>query len=327
MKTTTLPFWCAASFIAFPTSCCYAFQTANRHHYLPASVSRLSNNNVYTGSSSARSLFNFNNNNNQAAAVAIETEEEKQKRLKQERLAEIEIGELRRQQRVSEDKLGYLFLFALQFLPLVGSDRYLSIVYFFGLAVTTVYLGGRQEVIDKPEQVTKENALYAPVGASIAIGGLYLLLKNGIDPTSLYAIGVTIFGALCISDIGVPLLRNIVPGVADEEIELPDGLAKKFDVDKLPVDGLITLGLGVLCTLVYWTPIALENKFIVSNFLAWGLGMVSLGAISLGSFQTGAILLAGLFCYDVFWVFGTDVSERLDAAYFSLSLFYIASDF
>ena len=227
MKTTLL-FCCAASFIAFP---CYAFQTASRHHYLPASP-RLSNNNVYTGSSSsARSLFNFNNNNQAAAAVAIETEEEKQIRLKQERLAEIEIGELRRQQRVSEDKLGYLFLFALQFLPLVGSDRYLSIVYFFGLAVTTVYLGGRQEVIDKPEKVTKENALYAPVGASIAIGGLYLLLKNGIDPTSLYAIGVTIFGALCISDIGVPLLRNISPGVADAEIELPNVLAKKFDVD------------------------------------------------------------------------------------------------
>jgi minor histocompatibility antigen H13 len=41
--------------------------------------------------------------------------------------------------------------------------------------------------------------------------------------------------------------------------------------------------------------------------IAWALGMVSLGAISLGSFQTGAILLAGLFCYDIFWVFGTDV--------------------
>ena len=35
--------------------------------------------------------------------------------------------------------------------------------------------------------------------------------------------------------------------------------------------------------------------------------MTSLGAISLGSFQTAAILLAGLFCYDIFWVFGTDV--------------------
>lgn len=45
----------------------------------------------------------------------------------------------------------------------------------------------------------------------------------------------------------------------------------------------------------------------LNKAIAWALGMVSLGAISLGSFQTGAILLAGLFLYDVFWVFGTDV--------------------
>lgn len=45
----------------------------------------------------------------------------------------------------------------------------------------------------------------------------------------------------------------------------------------------------------------------LTTAIAWALGMVSLGAISLGSFQTGAILLAGLFCYDIFWVFGTDV--------------------
>jgi len=51
----------------------------------------------------------------------------------------------------------------------------------------------------------------------------------------------------------------------------------------------------------------MEQKFIVSNILAWSLGMASLGAISLGSFQTGAILLGGLFFYDAFWVFGSDV--------------------
>lgn len=277
-----------------------------------------------SSSSTARSLFFNSNNNNQALLLQqqqpiVETEEEKQKRLKQERLAEIETGELRRQQRVSEDKLGYLFLFALQFLPLLGRDRYLSIAYFFGVAVTTIYLGGRQEVIDKPERVSKENALYAPIGASIAICGLYLLIKNGIDPTSLYAIGVTVFGALCLSDIAVPILRNLFPSVdfATAEIELPEGLARKFDVDRLPVDGLITLGLGLLCTVVYWAPVAMENKFLISNVLAWGLGMVSLGAISLGSFQTGAILLAGLFCYDIFWVFGTDVSEEyLEVCFF-----------
>ena len=54
--------------------------------------------------------------------------------------ADIEAGEIRRQRRVSEDKFGYLFLFALQLLPLIGTDRALSILYCFGVAVTTVYV-------------------------------------------------------------------------------------------------------------------------------------------------------------------------------------------
>ena len=240
-----------------------------------------------------------------------ETEEDKLKRLKLERLAEIEAGEIRRQQRVSEDKIGYLFLFLLQFLPLLGSDRVLSVAYFFGLAVTTVYLGGRQEVIDLPEKISKTSAIYAPIFASVSIGVLYFLLKNGIDPTSLYAVGVTVFGALAISDIGVPILRNIFPryDFANAEVEVPTQVAKFLDLDEpsLPLDGLITLGIGVFCTAIYWTPFALEQKFLVSNVIAWSLGMVSLGAISLGSYQTAAIFLTGLFCYDAFFVFGTDI--------------------
>jgi len=260
-------------------------------------------------------MENFLPNNNESNEVepVIETEEQKLKRLRMERLAEIEMGEVRRQQRVSEDKLGYLFLFALQLLPLLGTDRIESLIYFFGVAVTTVYLGGRQEVVDAPEKISKNNALYAPIGASLAIGGLYLLLKVGIDITSLYAIMVTLFGALAVSDIGIPILRNVFPNVdfANAEVPVPQMVADKLDLDKpaLPLDGLVTLGLGVLCTAVYWAPVAggMEGKFLISNAIAWALGMVSLGAISLGSFQTGAILLAGLFCYDIFWVFGTDV--------------------
>lgn len=260
------------------------------------------------------SLFkNFaQNGNNAPPIVPVETEEQKLKRLRLERLDEIEAGEVRRQERVAEDKFGYLFLFALQLLPLVGNDRALSILYFFGVAVTTVYLGGRQEVIDVPERVSKDSALLAPIAASASIGGLYLLLKNGIDITSLYAIFVTIFGALAISDIGVPILRNLFPNVdfAAAEVSVPKALADKLDLEEdqtLPLDGLVTLGLGVICTLAYWAPVAMEQKFLISNVIAWSLGMISLGAISLGSYQTGAILLAGLFCYDIFWVFGTDV--------------------
>lgn len=231
--------------------------------------------------------------------------------LRRERLAKIEEGEIRRTDRVTEDKYGYLFLFALQFLPLAGSNRAISIAYFFGLATLTVYLGGRQEVVDNPERISRDNALFAPVAASLALGGLYIVLKAGIDPTSLYAIIVTLFGAISLADISVPLLRSVFANVdfANEEMPVPETVAERLKLDEpsLPLDGVITLCLGIIASVIYLSPIVLEQKFLVSNVLAWSVGMVSLGAISLQSFQTGAILLAGLFCYDIFWVFQTDV--------------------
>ena len=67
----------------------------------------------------------------------------------------------------------------------------------------------------------------------------------------------------------MPLLRNTFPSIdfATAEVPVPEALAKKLDLDKptLPLDGLITLGLGVICTLVYWTPAAMEQKFLISN--------------------------------------------------------------
>lgn len=89
----------------------------------------------------------------------------------------------------------------------------------------------------------------------------------------------------------MPLLRNTFPNIdfANAEVPIPEAIAEKLDLDKptLPLDGLLTLALGVVCTLVYWAPAAMEQKFLISNAIAWALGMVSLGAISLGSFQTG----------------------------------------
>mmetsp|Transcript_13301 Transcript_13301/g.18845 ORF Transcript_13301/g.18845 Transcript_13301/m.18845 type:complete len:450 (-) Transcript_13301:424-1773(-) len=244
------------------------------------------------------------------AVVPEETPEEKARRLELERRAKLAEGEVLRQGRVKEDALPYLFLLALQGLPLLGTERIFSAIYFLGLAVTTVYVGGRQVTLDEPDLVSEKNALYAPVGASFAIGILYLLLKVGIDPTGLYAIGATLFGAFAISDVAVPILRNVLPeSFAKGEVEVPEPVAKalKLDPPTLPVDGLSTLAMGFFCAAIYLSPVALAQKFLVSNLLAWALAMVSLGAISLGSFQTGALLLGGLFFYDIFWVFGTDV--------------------
>jgi minor histocompatibility antigen H13 len=171
-------------------------------------------------------------------------------------------------------------------------------------------VGGKKTLVEEEERVTSESALFAPVAASISIGILYLLINSGINPAALYAAGVTLFGGLAISDIGVPILRNVLPeGFASGKVKVPKKVSDSFGLvdEELPLDGLVTLLLGLSFTAAYWSPFAMEQKFLVSNFIAWALAMTSLGAISLGSFQTAAILLAGLFAYDIFWVFGTPV--------------------
>lgn len=221
-----------------------------------------------------------------------------------------------------------MFLLSLQFLPLIDNGasiedaKLINKLYFLGTAITTVYLGSRQETIYKPETVSKKSALGAPIGASFAIGFLYLLIKFGLDPTSVYAILVSIYGVLSISDIGVPLLRNVLEpfekianlGFATAQIKVPQQLSEVFGSnpedppDTIPVERVSAVALGVLATAIYWAPsLAMEQKFLVSNLIAWSIGMASLGVISLGTFQTGAILLGGLFFYDIFFVFGTDV--------------------
>ena len=182
--------------------------------------------------------------------------------------------------------------------------------YFLGVAGLTVFLAARQETIDKSEVVSEKSALLAPIGASFSLLSIYTLLKFGIDPTSVYSLIVTIFGALSISDIGVPLLRNVLPeSFSSKRISIPKIIAGQLELEEpsLPLDGLTTLFIGFFCAVAYWLPTTMAQKFIVSNVIAWSIAMVSLGSISLGSYQTAAILLGGLFIYDCYFVFGTDV--------------------
>ena len=202
------------------------------------------------------------------ASIPVETEEERLQRLKREALAQMEEKEVERAIQVRNDALPYLFILALQFLPLIGTDRIESITYFWGVAVATVYVGGRQVTLQESEKVSSESALYAPIGASVSIGLLYVLINAGFNPALIYAFGVSAFGALAISDIGVPLLRNVLPeAFSKAKVKVPEKVSNMFGLsgEDLPLDGLTTLILGLGCTVAYWSPFAMEQKFLVSN--------------------------------------------------------------
>jgi minor histocompatibility antigen H13 len=51
----------------------------------------------------------------------------------------------------------------------------------------------------------------------------------------------------------------------------------------------------------------MTKNWVTNNIFGECFSIVSIELISLQSFQVGCVLLIGLFFYDIFWVFGTDV--------------------
>jgi len=51
----------------------------------------------------------------------------------------------------------------------------------------------------------------------------------------------------------------------------------------------------------------MTKHWISNNILGLSFSIQGIALLSLGSYKVGCILLGGLFFYDIFWVFGTDV--------------------
>lgn len=86
------------------------------------------------------------------------------------------------------------------------------------------------------------------------------------------------------------------------------GFKKKFpiigDVDMLmtPAD-ILCLILSSIFSYYYFQ----TKHYMMNNIFGIAFCIQSIERISIGSYKIGAILLVGLFFYDIFWVFGTDV--------------------
>lgn len=50
-----------------------------------------------------------------------------------------------------------------------------------------------------------------------------------------------------------------------------------------------------------------QKSALITNILALSFAHNAMSIIKIDSFQTGIILLMGLFLYDIWWVFGTEV--------------------
>lgn len=195
---------------------------------------------------------------------------------------------------VAADAPVYAAALALQALPLADAGAVSHSVFFLGLSTVTVYLASRAPSLAPPDagSLTLKQAALAPVFASAALGFLYALITVfHVDPSAFYRVLVSAYAA------------------GASGLVLSDAL-KAIAGDDAPTDAAAGAGaLALVGLYLFGESLGVDGgaRVAVANVLAWSLALVAARTVPLRSFRVGALLLCGLFFYDVFFVFGSDV--------------------
>lgn len=163
---------------------------------------------------------------------------------------------------------------------------------------------------DVLDRVTSSDAMWFPIMGSVVLFGLFLIFKymNKKYVNLLLSFYFGFVGCLALSQALVSISRGIV----GRELwkKLPNfrltldqrGQGRLFKLSFTTVDVALIAVSALLVGLYLVT-----KNWIISNLLALSLSLNAIALMSLDSFRTGAIMLGGLFIYDIFWVFATPV--------------------
>eukprot|EP00794_Sanderia_malayensis_P004914 gene4914-5561_t len=165
----------------------------------------------------------------------------------------------------------------------------------------------QKESGEKIESMSKKDAAMFPIIASCTLFGLYIVFKLfGREYINLLlAVYFFIIGVLCLTNLLRPVLNLFVPDCfprSEYHILLTEKdeehLNFKFDrVDLVCVALSSAMGLWYL----------FKKHWVANNVFGLAFSLSGVELLHLNSFPIGCILLGGLFIYDIFWVFGTDV--------------------
>eukprot|EP00924_Labyrinthula_sp_SR-Ha-C_P006291 snap_masked-scaffold_31-processed-gene-2.43-mRNA-1 protein AED:0.05 eAED:0.62 QI:0/-1/0/1/-1/1/1/0/464 len=202
------------------------------------------------------------------------------------------------------------------------------------ISLFTILCGGYHSIfiyanVDKHKKVEQQSlkssdAAWFPITASCALFGLFLLSKK-LDPEifqkliSVYIIFVATFALASNFSQYLELFKSSDAPLEANLFEFKR--TKVFFGQKLEIDIEAKVS-DLFCWFVSLQIIALyyclqaesfpyeipflvaENlKWILNNFLGVSFCMLALKQLNLSSYKTGAVLLLGLFFYDIFWVF------------------------
>jgi minor histocompatibility antigen H13 len=174
-------------------------------------------------------------------------------------------------------------------------------------ACLTVFIGCHRSVKPAPpsETMSKEHAMRFPFIGSAVLLSLFLLFK--FLPKDLINTVLTLYffvlGVLALSATILPALERFLPPEWNDHLitwRLP--YFKNVEVEFTKSQLVAGIPGGGFCI---WY--VMKKHWLANNTLGLAFSIQGIEMLSLGSFKIGAILLAGLFIYDIFWVFFTPV--------------------
>jgi minor histocompatibility antigen H13 len=188
------------------------------------------------------------------------------------------------------------------------------------MAPLLVWIGCQRALLEKQkkpedsqmEVLTKKDAMQFPLIGSAVLFGLYVVVKF-VDKAyidMLISGYFALLGAGGLFQCAVEPLTALLGmgGLGRKQVCVHWQYWKKAE-KREPIEfsfSAFDLALfGVSCGLALWY--SATKKWWLNNLLGSAFAIQGIELLSLGSFVIGCILLAGLFVYDVFWVFGTEV--------------------
>lgn len=181
---------------------------------------------------------------------------------------------------------------------------------FFGAFRSIKCLQKQKDSGEKAETMSKKDAAMFPFIASGALVGLYVFFKLFSKEyinllVSLYFFGL---GVLSLTHLLSPFVSKFIPKSlqVQHHIVYTKGVdeAKEEMINyKFGSGEIVAFGLCSLVGCVYmW-----NKHWIVNNIFGIAFAVNGVEFLHLNNIMIGCTLLGGLFIYDIFWVFATDV--------------------
>ncbi|KAL4557295.1 hypothetical protein LXL04_035468 [Taraxacum kok-saghyz] len=170
-----------------------------------------------------------------------------------------------------------------------------------------VFVGCYRSVKPTPpsETMSNEHAMRFPLVGSAMLLSLFLLFKflskdlvNAVLTCYFFVLGI-----IALSATLLPAIRRFLPTKWNEDVitwQFP--YFRSLDVEFTRSQVIAGIPGTFFC--VWYVA---QKHWLANNILGLAFCIQGIEMLSLGSFKTGAILLAGLFFYDIFWVFFTPV--------------------